>query len=69
MLFGVAAAIIVVAIPAKHTNERKAGANGYPCNTKVKSTKFIKHISTFMIDVEKQKHFCLLLHYCPTPVG
>ena len=68
MLFGVAAAIIVVAIPAKHTDERKAGANGYPCNTKVKSTKFIKHISTFMIDVEKAETLlltsALLPHTC-----
>ncbi|MBQ2761821.1 MAG: hypothetical protein IJE96_07905 [Mailhella sp.] len=68
MLFGVAAAIIVVAIPAKHTDERKAGANGYPSNTKVKSSKFIKHISTFMIDVEKAETLlltsALLPHTC-----
>ena len=69
MLFGVAAAIIVVAIPAKHTDERKAGANGYPCNTKVKSTKFIKHISTFMIDVEKAETLLLTSALLPTPVG
>ena len=36
-------AIIVIAVPAEHTDESKAGTNGYPRDAKIKRTEFIKH--------------------------
>ena len=40
----IAAAIVVVTIPAEHTDKGKAGANGHPGHAKVESTELIEHI-------------------------
>ena len=42
-LSGLLAAVIVVAVPAEHTDKGKTGTDGYPSDAKIKSTEFIKH--------------------------
>ena len=58
-LFAFTAAIIVVTIPAEHSDKSKACAYGHPGDTEVKRTQFIKHCAP-SLQKSKKKSFFLL---------
>jgi hypothetical protein len=47
VLPAMAAAIVIVTIPAEHAYESKTGTDGKPGNAEVKGAELIEHISTF----------------------